>query len=472
MSLTLLPNELLEIVITHVLPEGFESLAMSCKKFHALCVPFIKQHNAFQSRFRHFAYYENTEDRTPITSAFDLITRIADEPRIAHYIRSADFKIDGLSKYAKNNHKTDAVMKLFANSLYLEQAGLDWQIYYAKMEEDLQAARYSQHAAAFLLTLLFNVEHLCLPKKWKPNDATNKLINTVVRKAQESYFHEAPQSHFHGNRSSLTRIKKLETSVSLGPREHCNLNWAYLFLALPRIQSFRGPSCVSIHDDEQTNINNRHNGFTTTLETVHFENCCIDESDIAEFLKHSPHLKTLRYSHSTKEIVGNRDWKICEFVTTIKRETGNHLEGLSISMREFRGSIVSDRISMSGFQRLQKLELPLEIANFARHKTIENESFIDDFIPASVSQLSLISDGSNDHAKILKSVFQAFTLRKKELALKRIFLTCPVNATDAYKEQCTRLRAETKKTDVILEIRSYPTFTTIAWDEKDELIIM
>lgn len=467
MSLTLLPNELLEMIIPHVLPEIFENLAITCKRFYALCVPFIKQHNAFRSRFRHFTYKKNAEDRAcQIKSAFNLITHIANEPRIAHYIRSADFKIDGLIRRGfgyesrTHDHKNDAVMKLFANSIYLEEAGLDWQIYYANTVKELEVARWSQHAIVFLLTLLPNVEKLCLPLNWKPNDATNKLINIVVRKAQ--------QSHLHGNKSSLAQLTKLEISRSLKPEIHFSSNWTYLFLALPRIQFFRGRSCVDIDDD-------KHNGFTMTLETVHFMSCCLDELTIAQFLKHSPRLRTFRYSHSTKDIVGDRDWKICEFVTAIKRETGNHLEGLSISTRDFSGSIVPGQFSMSGFQRLQKLELPLEMATFA-----QNGPLIDDFIPASVSQLSFISDGTNDHAQILKLIFRDFALRKQEkkstlVALERIFLTCYGDLTDAYKEQCESLRAETKKADVAFEVRSYPPWfelrplNTITWDEEDKM---
>ena len=77
-----------------------------------------------------------------------------------------------------------AVVRLFADSPDLAEAGLDWEEYYAKIEEDLEASRYSQYAAAFLLTLLPNVETLTLPKCWKPLEATDKLIDVVIRKVR------------------------------------------------------------------------------------------------------------------------------------------------------------------------------------------------------------------------------------------------------------------------------------------------
>ena len=77
-----------------------------------------------------------------------------------------------------------AVVRLFADSPDLAEAGLNWEEFYAKIEEDLEPIRYSQYAAAFLLTLLPNVETLTLPKWWKPVEATDKLVNVVVRKVR------------------------------------------------------------------------------------------------------------------------------------------------------------------------------------------------------------------------------------------------------------------------------------------------
>ena len=339
-------------------------------------------------------------------------------------------------------------------------------MYYAEIIKDLQAARYSQHAAAFLLTLLPNVENPCLPKRWKPNDATDKLIDAVVRKAK--------QSHLPFDEPSLARVSRFGFSVLLGPREYCELNWAGLFLSLPRIQSFRAPSCVAIDSGGRTSteFKNPYSGYTTTLETVHFVSCCIDEVSIAKFLKHSPSLKTLRYSHSTKDIVGDQYWNICDFVTAIEREVGNHLEGLSVSIRAFHGQIVPGRVSLSGFRRLQKLELPLEIAIYTGDDMDNSELFIDDLISASVSQLSFISNGTDEHAKILDVMFRDFAVRKKQRksivpALERIVLTCPNDATDAYKGQCASLLAETEKAGISLDLRSFPSFTTLAWNGEE-----
>ena len=478
MALTRLSTELLENIVTHVLPEGFESVALTCKRIYAICVPFIERHDRLRSHFHTFAYYEKMSDPSfTIRTAFDLITRIAVEPLVARYIRYADFKVDHFFTHGRPRefnpdvHCGDAVTRLLADSSYLKQAGLDWQEYYAEIEEDLQASRYSQYAAAFLLTLLPNVETLILPQRWKPLSAPDKLVDAIVRKTKLSH-------HLPWDTPSLAQTIRFEASVGLGPQYRFDLDWASPFLALPYMRSFRGPSCVATSDgghkspEESRNIYG--NGFGEMLEAVHLVNCCIDEVGIADFLQHTTRLRTLRYSHSTKDNDGShyKNWDICKFVTAIGRRVGCHLEELSISVRQLHGSIASGRASMCGFQRLRKLELPLEIAmcnitattpiespviaddSTGNHGRDNDEPFIGDIVPASVSHLSLTSSGSEDHATALDVMFRHIAARKESTmpVLEEIHLSCPANAGDAYKKQCYRLLAETAKVGVVLHL--------------------
>jgi hypothetical protein len=104
MALIRLPTELLDDIITYVLPEGFESLALTCKKTFALCTPFVEHHNKLRSQFQHFTYYQTLhEPDYIIKTAFDLITRIAIEPVVARYIQHADFKVSNFNKYCNSS---------------------------------------------------------------------------------------------------------------------------------------------------------------------------------------------------------------------------------------------------------------------------------------------------------------------------------------------------------------------------------
>ena len=324
------------------------------------------------------------------------------------------------------------------------------------------------------LTLLPNVETLSLPHRWKPVSTTDKLIDPVVRKAKQSH-------HLPCDTPSLAQT----TEFSVRQQEGFDLASASAFLALPHIRSFYGRSCVAMDDGGHKSIcasKDPYGGFAKTLKSVHFMSCCIDGVGIADFLKHTPRLRTLMYSHATEGNGGphDRGWDICKFVTAIEREAGSHLVELSVSICELRGSIAPGKASMRNFQRLQKLEVPLEIASCnmtaaacpvegstTDHKIDSCEPFIiGDLVPASVSQLSLISRGTDGHEKALERMFHDFAAKKDSQlpALREIHLSCPAGADDAYKEQCARLLAETEKVGVILQLKLWPSSYSFTWD--------
>ena len=490
MALTRLPTELLKIIITHALPEGFESVALTCKKLYALCIPFIRRHNALRSRFHDFTYHKNFNDPSlTIVTAADLVRCIAVEPVVARYIRSADFKRDSPESYIEprgviaDADCRDDVIRLFADCPYLEQAGIDWKEYLDNIEEELgpnRFTRYSQHAAAFLLTLLPNVERLFLPRYWKPLDATNKLINTII--------HKTKQIHSLYARPSLAQITRFEPYVSLVPRDRFDFGLASPFLALPRIRSFRGSSYVFMDSYHKSIVpKDPHHGFGETLESVSLVASYVDEVGIADFLKDTKGLKSLKYSHSTKYTVSPQCWEICKVVAAIERQVGSHLEKLSISIGKPFGPIAPGSVSMRGFPCLRQLEFPLEIvmcnitAAACRDSTpndslVEGSSdhnlncvalFIGDLVPASVSVLSLLSNGTDHHDKALDVMFRDFAARKEITlpALKDIHLICPNGADDAYKDHCNRLLVVTQKAGVALYLEPWAKSGTLRWDK-------
>lgn len=139
MSLNALPTELLEIIIQDTIPEGFEGVALTCKRLHSICLPFIPRHNELSVQFSKFVYRTSTlKSKHDIWTSLDLIARIAAEPIVARYIRHADFRKDSLSRYMPRRRRPfmgddredvdyhGAVAYLLANSAYLKQAGFEW----------------------------------------------------------------------------------------------------------------------------------------------------------------------------------------------------------------------------------------------------------------------------------------------------------------------------------------------------------
>ena len=483
-----LPNELLVKIVMHVLPEGFESVALTCRRIYALCTPFIEHHNTLRAQFRTFNYFpkQNHPDFV-IGTGFDLLTRIAVEPTVARYIREADFHRDGIFRPCElvaDAQPDGPVGRLLAQSPYLKQAGLDWQQYFAKIkEEEGLFGRWSPHAAAFLLTLLPNVEKLTLPQRLKSLESTDKLINAIVRKARRP-------SSLPYDRPSLARCTTFGPAPSFHHSSKFDLDRAKPFLALPCVRNFSGWSCVAIKDKGGMSslAQNWSCDFGQTLEVVYFPGCYIDHVAIADFLKHTPRLRSLTYSHMSKSDPEGPplDWDICKFVTAIEREAGGHLMQLSITIAELRGSVLPGSASLRGFKRLQTLEFPLELAvcnitaavacQLAKAKKpmsggstdheapkapygdyAHKSSFTGDLVPASVSQLSLTSSGTDEHAKALDVMFRDFAAEKDAWlpALQEIHVTCPARADEAYSAQCARLRAEMEELGVVCHLNEY-----------------
>ncbi|KAI4157239.1 MAG: hypothetical protein LQ342_008453 [Letrouitia transgressa] len=496
MSLTGLPNELLEHVIIHTLPEGFECLILTCKKIYTICVPFLEHHNALRSQFHRFAYNPGDPknlDHGHITCAWDLIARIATEPVVARYIRHPDFGWDSrfiLRRHWQFEPEDDIPAELntfFADSAHLKEAKLDWHQYHATIIGDLQAPRYSQQAACFLLTLLPNVETLRLPRTWLPDSASGKLLDVIIKKTKNS-------QSLPWNTPSLYRTNILDTNQSPAATDLFDLAYACPFLALPHIRTFWGTSCAAIRDTHPSK-GLYPGSFGEALVAVHLLSSCIDEVGITAFLKYTTHLRTLVYSHSTKGYHDAHtqitDWNSCKFVMAIERAVASHLEELSISIRELTGSLTPGTVSLRGFQRLRKLELPLELlaCNIAAAATprlskessvlsnISSESQqsndgvarIGDLLPASVSEISLRSDGRLDHAKALEEMFQEFAALKEAAlpALKNMQLSCINGADEEYKKRCNKLNLEMEVAGVHLDLVSSLAFPTLTWDGDD-----
>ena len=500
MALMQMPNELLEEIVMHVLPEGFESVALTCRRIYALCTPFIEHHNKLRGQFRTFNYFRKGEHPDfVIGTGFDLLTRIAVEPIVARYIREADFRRDGIFRpceLVEDAQLDGPVGRLLAQSPYLKQAGLDWQQYFATIkEEEGPFGRWSPHAAVFLLTLLPNVEKLTLPHRLQPLESTDKLIDVVVRKARRP-------SSLPYDRPSLARCTTFGPTATFLHSSPFDLDWAKPFLALPCMRSLRDWSCVAIKDNGRTSslAQNWSHKFGQTLEVVSFPGCYIDHVAIADFLKNTPRLRSLTYSHQS---IGDPegpplDWDICKFVTAIEREAGGHLMQLSITIAERRGSVLPGRASLRGFKRLQTLQFPLELAvcnvtaavacqlakakesmiggstdhqapRAPRGDCAHESSLIRDLVPASVSQLSLTSSGTDEHAKALEIMFRDFATEKDAWlpALQEIHVSCTSRADEAYRAQCARLRAEMEELSVVCHLKESGSWPRFSWGDSD-----
>lgn len=476
LALTDLPPELLGQIIPHVLPEGFESLALTCKTVYGLCKPFLEHHNDLRSYFHEFYYFEHSDDnpsQPPIRTSWDLLTRIATEPKAARCIVNADLARDAWSPRVRSFQpgpdedvdRDGPVAKLLASSLHLKQGGLDWRNYYSLIENDhkQRPSSYSHHAAVFLLTLLPNVLTLTLPTFWKPPDRPDKtdaLLEVIIREASQ------PTSRPGTIPPSLSQLTTLtsHTSIStakLGAGHRSQLHHITPFLALPHVRSFESTGCVAL----ATSASMR-DFIPSSLERARLSSACLDEAGIMALLRHAPCLRTLSYSQSKR--VEHQGWDLCGFIAAVTREVGGHLEELAVSMQSSGNSVLPcGNVSMDGFKRLQRLELPLEfvMCNLPDVKSLEEEDVVErpligKLVPESVWELSLLSTEAEHHLQALQAIFHDSPARKESWvpALKKVHLFCPVrlDSSSRYREQCEKPVEMYEEADVILHLHKFP----------------
>ncbi|KAF2241524.1 hypothetical protein BU26DRAFT_172519 [Trematosphaeria pertusa] len=477
MALMALPNELLDVIVEYSLSWSFENLATTCKRIYALCTPFIKRHNELRSRFRHFGYYAHARDS--LVAASDLISLIAADPIVARYIRTANLVEDSKflphlrvrepPKSVPSIEDGGVIVQLFANSTYLRRARLDWRKYYSTFAEDVREMRYSQHGSAFLLTLLGDAENLTIPNSWKPNAATTRLLHVLIK--------EAKQPSFLSSSSALRPVTNFRGSLSRTGTENVGLSWAHPFLALPHLTSFSGPGFFATGENPRSLAFGGSPYVADRLEAAHLSCCCIDDVGITDFLKHTPRLKTLSYSHSTKHVDRPPDWDICKFINTVAREAGSHLIELEVAICKLRGSILPGKASTRGFQKLQKFEFPQELVmcNFNAAGVTGNiatslqrlfngslDPFVRDLIPTSVTHLALMSNGMGPYDKALDALFRHFrAVRRSQLPdLQHVWINLQQEADNVYKQQCNKIVAECDREGVVVHLRN----RGLTWD--------
>lgn len=500
------------IIVTSVLPDDFETLAITSKKLYAASQPFIARHNARRSQFTHFEYGKVPQSLFDIEvrTAWDLIRAIAAEPLIPYYIIDANFaddttfpRSDAHSPFVEFSESSQAI-DLIKRSPYHHQAGLDPAWFIEQIASDLDLPertslynRYSQAAAAFVISLLPNVVSLKLPDWWTPGKTDNldsderdqaEKLEGFVRAVVASTVRESCKEG-----APLSRLTWIGASYDgFGERTHArDLSWHRQwdrkispFMSLPNIRSLYAKDCMECGGLDELALRN--------VESVHFEECFLDYmKDMSDLFDNCPKLKVFKYSFANNRIRHqSHQWRIFELIDMIGCKMGSRLEELSISATYKTGVIIFQEVNMKNFQRLQKFEFGLEFVSFlrterGRERRFEvpddsglspKRSIYETLIPATVVELSILVRGTFPspshpnkglyHVGNLVELFQDFAVNKDRLApnMNRVLLDCAQDMCDEYRSQCKKTAAELEQAGLEVVIRTPSRYQIYEYD--------
>ncbi|CEJ80679.1 hypothetical protein VHEMI00850 [[Torrubiella] hemipterigena] len=189
MSLQKLPFDVLHQIWQLVSPYDFEACAKTCKFLYTTAKPLLPRHNALRKQYRSFRLPERNgltgnTSLEPYTLP-QLLCDIAVDPIIAEYILHLDLEnreslnlvYEEESDWeavvrAKLEAHSDALLQLMCKSPYFAQLNIpeskikDWFNCILMESADFEDGQSIDFAAAFLLSLLPNLESLALSRDW------------------------------------------------------------------------------------------------------------------------------------------------------------------------------------------------------------------------------------------------------------------------------------------------------------------
>ncbi|KAI6378387.1 hypothetical protein MCOR25_002256 [Pyricularia grisea] len=391
-SLLSLPLELATQIAQASIPDGIESLALTCKQLHAASEPLLAEHYRLKRRFRRFRFplsYDihtqflapGTGDSNPnpdpalratgirIHKTIDLIRAILVNPVVGDYILEADLRgepsfnnpdyrdlDDDLKLPLDPSHNSsfpriqDRDRELFRTALhdseYLHHANQDPDHWLEQLTNTCTG-----HAEVFLLTLLPRVKLLYPPVHWGYLGRANQSSELENVWAVLDAILEC---------IGPTLLPSYELYGALTPFEP--------FLGLNSVRTFHGSGFKFIDDRYTGNrFHPRYKSYSRNLDTLELLACVTRRPELSALLERcaGSRLKTFRFSYETKWHGCGHNWDAGDFLDVVRHHVGHTLEELSVTrISGFRGwgDLGTTMTDMrNGFPSLKILELDVRM---------------------------------------------------------------------------------------------------------------
>ena len=423
MSLLDLPTELLDNIITLTFRHGgFKSIVQAFKTTHNVGESYIPRYNALTRKWRTVCISDRSSD---VRATLDVIRAILENPDIAWFIESIDLR-GGKDLYGNigeviedmGEDELGMLRRSMETSRYLTLAGQDVDHWIASM--GLRASDRSNYddepyrvlfRVTYLLSLLPNLKELTLTDHWAcfkdVSSSCGEVLNTIVALSHSELArnNNAPDDLPLGK---LQRLRPFQLA-EYDPMPRSGVAIIAPFLALPSLWDLHSTNLIAVDD--------RHTGIPFTwpypdtnsnVRNIDLDGCCINADGISELLKHTPYVKTLRYSHSTKWHGCQHDWDAGAFVNTVAEHCGHILTELCVTTDSLFGEVETGIVLLKTFEKLEKVTLDVRefcapppdsgsklgmVGPYPKNWTLQDIPHISKIFPTSVRYVQLISRG-------------------------------------------------------------------------------
>jgi hypothetical protein len=383
MALSSLAPELLDEVINYCMPDGFESLVLSCKALYAYCQPKIPLHNRLSKRWKHA-----TNEFPRHHDTLRILLEIVKEPLVARYIyhlnlwdlqQPISIGNDPEARFRDDETTMQKIKDLIMESplsRYLALADIDpddwWsQLFIPRTERHRNIPRYSyrrdyepakmneEYAFIALLFLLPNLQSLTPFREW----CHINMDDTNHHAAQYIYpVLDALVKHSNASNSPGLPLSKLETLYPSCLQRFDqrtafqNLQW---FLQLPSVTTMYASSCSNESVTSYLPFSWRMASIPSNVTRLELSYCDMDVEDISTLLSNTPRLQVFKYGH---QYIGGPGllppWSPQLFVETIAKNCGPTLTELAVTLHS--GANIEHGVQdFLVFTKLKKLEIDL-----------------------------------------------------------------------------------------------------------------
>lgn len=371
-----LPPEMICLIIEFTIPEGYESLMLTCSALYKLGEFMRWQHNAWQRNYKTFQfgfsyYLGEGSSRTEHFSArtgLQLLRDIAREPVVARYIRHMNYDLavynhDVEDDFDEVGYHTSLLNRIKEDSdLFSHMKEMIRESPYMDDDDDSTKAFTEgifsedpvishQFACAFLLTRLSNVSKISLPF-WDFSSSGQvydnaDLLPRLVDKIQD----RAGRLH----NASLSKPLTIRQRFFTG-------------LYRPQVSALVKLRTVELYQMRRVNLHHfQEFRRWPSLRKLKLEQTWATSFDILRLLTHTPGLTELDFELTFSDRPEQRPselqpfWNAGAFVEAIATTVGGGLRRLALRIGRQSNVVGTSTVTFTEFKALTVLDVDLEI---------------------------------------------------------------------------------------------------------------